>query len=733
MSALPAVPGGTATLFGLAGLLLLLAVLAQLGARRAGGWRVVRRRLRREAAATAAAFAAPVRAQLRYRRHLRLLLRLLGDRSGWADAERAALGAGRVPGVQPYGVLLGRTVVGVLVACGPAAPPRPPKPWAADDTDPRLWWLDRADAAGVATGGRPAPLLAALGTDGRHAVLLDLATGPAVTVLGGDKGTGRAVLQALAAQLDARLPAGAVTVADGVNPRHTGPEPAAALAMAERAATGGAPAFAVCAELPAGARPAAGSRLLALSGARGSARLLTADRAGLSVLGTGLRVDAVPLARATARSLPLLPPYPAHDSGPTDDGDLAEPALDADDPGGPGAPVATERSAPAGLPGRSALGATVAGPAPAGTSSGPPAGPLDGPVTVRGPRPDAARPATGDTVGPRPGSAELPGRSALAPSNADEPAPDGPAPYEPTPEGSVPGRPTPGRPEPGRTVDPVTTAGGPAGPAAPAGPSAPADPDPEPAPGPPPLVLGPVIVPGRATPPGAPRPTGLTPPARPRFVQRPGPPAGDGPAPGPVPPEPVGPEPVLPDPATRYPLVPGRAATGQVPSGPARAAATATGTGIRPPAAAVAPAAPATPGFPDPAGPPAGPPVGPSTAPSAGTAPAATGVRGRLRLPAPPAAPQGDEDTFGPVRVPGGPEAGRSGPAAAVGGPDVLTAALAAPPLVPVLASIPAPPAAPPAARTGVPAVQLPVDDDLAEPDPDPGSGPPGVSAAVPT
>ncbi|MFD7984389.1 hypothetical protein ACFV4M_13585 [Kitasatospora indigofera] len=59
----------------------------------------------------------------------------------------------------------------------------------------------------------------------------------------------------------------------------------------------------------------------------------------------------------------------------------------------------------------------------------------------------------------------------------------------------------------------------------------------------------------------------------------------------------------------------------------------------------------------------------------------------------------------------------------------MLTAALAAPPLVPVLAAVPAPPAA----RIGVPAAQLPVDDDLAEPEPDPGSGPPGVSAAVST
>ncbi|MCX5214960.1 hypothetical protein OG689_37840 [Kitasatospora sp. NBC_00240] len=666
MSALPAVPGGTATLFGLAGLLLLLVVLAQLGARRAGGWRVVRRRLRREAAATAAAFAAPVRAQLRYRRHLRLLVRLLGDRSGWADAERAALGAGRVPGVEPYGVLLGRSVVGVLVACGPAAPPRPPEPWAADDTDPRLWWLDRADAAGVATGGRPAPLLAALGTDGRHAVLLDLATGPAVTVLGGDKGTARAVLQALAAQLDARLPAGAVTVAEGVNPRHTGPEPAAALALAERAATGGAPAFAVCAELPAGARPAAGSRLLALSGARGSARLLTADRAGLSVLGTGLRVDAVPLARATARSLPLLPPYPAHDAGPTDDSDLAEPALGVDAPGGP------EQPAPAGLPGRSALGPkpvpvrTAPGPFPGGVPAGelaPAAGTGTGSAPGAGRRVGPVGPATGEAVEHRPDSAEFPGRSALAPpSTSHRRAPD-----LHTPDLHAPDR-------TGGPADPVGPDGitspadlaaptgpdgpsGPAGPAVPPAPVAPVAPSapaaPEPDPGPPPLVLGRVIVPGRAIPPGAPRPRGaVPPPVRPRFVQRPAPTDGADPASGQVPREP--------DPA-------------------------------------------------DPFGPPA-----------AGTDPAIPGVRGRLRLP-PPAVPAGDEDTFGPVRPPGGPDLGRVGAAPAVGGATVLAPAL------------PGPVTAPAGARPDVPVVRDPADDDLAEPAPEPGSGPPGVSAAVPT
>ncbi|MFC9331403.1 hypothetical protein [Kitasatospora sp. NPDC057015] len=537
MNAASAVPGGTGTLFGLAGLLLLLAVLAHLAARRVGGWAAVRRGLRREAAATAAAFAAPVRAQLRYRRHVRLLVRLLGDKAGWADAERAALGAGRVPGVQPYGVLLGRSVVGVLVACGPGTPPVPPQPWAPDDTDPRLWWIDRADAARAVTGARPAPLLAALGTDGRHAVLLDLAAGPAVTTVGGERGTARAVLQAVAAQLDARLPAGAVTVADGVHPRHTGPDVADALAKADRAATGGAPAFAVCVEAPDAVRPAGGARLLALGGARGSARLLTADRAGLRVLGTGLLVDAVPLARATARSLPLLPPYPAHDAGPADDGDLAEPEFGADgfaDRDGPAQAV---------LPGLSAIGATVQAPPPALTPAAPkPAAepePDPEPVAVPALGADPAEEGGAATTG----SPGLPGRSARgAAVKVGAPAPVAPvAAAEPAAEEAEPA---------GRADGGVTA-------------------------GPPPLVFGRVTVPSAPLAPGAPS-LAPAPTTRPRFVQRPAGEAGQGEEPAT-------------DPAA--PVEADRPAGPQVPAGPAAPA-----SGDSTPEVPAIPATPAIPG-----------------------------------------------------------------------------------------------------------------------------------------
>ncbi|MEV0190106.1 hypothetical protein AB0I39_16380 [Kitasatospora purpeofusca] len=337
---LPAMPG-TTTLIGIGGVLLLFAVLAHLTARRAGGWRAFRRRLRRELAATAAAFAAPFAARLRYGRQLRTVRRLLADRSGWADAERAVLDAGRVTGARPYAVLLGAQTVGVLVSCGPGRPPVPPEPWVVDAADPRQWWAARDELGSAAADGGPAPLLALVGTDGPAAVLLDLATGPAVTEFGGDRVLARAVVQAVAAQLDARLPVGAVVVTDGVHARHTGPAPAEALAAADRVAADGEPAFAVCPVAPAGFRPATGARLLVLGGARGSARLVTVDRDGLRLRGTALRVEAVALARATARILRALPPYPAFAPAELDDSDLVEPG---------GAPVEPEELPEAGEP-----------------------------------------------------------------------------------------------------------------------------------------------------------------------------------------------------------------------------------------------------------------------------------------------------------------------------------------------------------------------------------------------
>ncbi|MET9479341.1 hypothetical protein [Streptomyces sp. NPDC006638] len=329
--------GGTAQWLGLAGILVLVVTLTLWLVRRAGGPRAVWRRAAREVRLTGRAFSEPVRAQLRYRRRVRLLGRLLRDRAGWADAERAVLLAARLhPGFAPYGALLGPDLVGVLVtgrtdnsAVGTGVSggvPALPEPWVADDAEPRLWWIARSDVAtaedpdagavgepvgvdGVldpASSASPAspPLLCCVGTDGRRAVLLDLHASPATVAVLGVPRTARAVVQSLAAQLDARLPAGSVEVASGVHPRYAGRTGAEVLA---------APAgtYVVCAEPPRTPVPD-GVRLLCLGVGRGRALLLEASQDGLlEVHGAApsLRVDALPLARAVVRALPALPPY----------------------------------------------------------------------------------------------------------------------------------------------------------------------------------------------------------------------------------------------------------------------------------------------------------------------------------------------------------------------------------------------------------------------------------------
>jgi hypothetical protein len=335
-----AVNPGLSLLFALTGVLILLAVLAHLAARRQGGWRAVRRKFRREVALTATAFAAPVQAGLRYRRHLRLLVRLLRQPAGWTDAERALLRAEAVRAdVQAYATLLGTDVVGVLIACGSTDPPRPPAPWVTDVLDPRLWWIDRMDIAGTAVTARApgagirtvSPLLVTLGIDDEHAllaVLLDLTSGPAALAVDGEPRTARAVLQSLAAQLDARLPTGALTIAAGVHDQYDGPDATVAVAVAERrAASAGDLAFAVCAAAPQDRRLPDGVRLIAAGGVRGAGRLLTTHRdGGLLVHGTPLRVDAISLPKAVASVIRELPPYPTP-GGPVDD--LVEPLLPA--------------------------------------------------------------------------------------------------------------------------------------------------------------------------------------------------------------------------------------------------------------------------------------------------------------------------------------------------------------------------------------------------------------------
>ncbi|WP_432836669.1 hypothetical protein [Dactylosporangium sp. CA-092794] len=296
---------------GVAGGIILLLLAVQLLARTAGGWRAILRGLRRELALTGRAFAEPVRRWVRYRRGLRLLVRVLGDAQAWRAAELAVArvhalfpAAADRPRLRPVAVLLDRDLVGVLVAG--AEVPAPPQPWIPDDTDPRLWWIGRADAAEGGEPGAGGVLLAAIGVAGGRAVLLDLLTGPAVTAVEGDPRAGRAVVQAVAAQLARRWPE-RTAVGAGIHPRYAGPSTSDTVRAAAALGDGG---FAICA---APVPPVAtGVRVVALGAGRGRVRRLVVDRrAGLAVHGLPLDVDALPLARAVARTIEGLPPAEA--------------------------------------------------------------------------------------------------------------------------------------------------------------------------------------------------------------------------------------------------------------------------------------------------------------------------------------------------------------------------------------------------------------------------------------
>ncbi|MFG2306927.1 hypothetical protein [Actinacidiphila glaucinigra] len=320
------VPAGWTRLIGLIGLLILVVVLAHWVVRRKGGWGALRRRVVRELKTAARAFATPVRTEMRHRRGLRVLGRLLRDAGGWTDAATALRRAAAArPDARPYAALLGTDVVGVYAAHGHGGSALP-EPWARDAAEPRLWWISRADLGSASeTGhGGEAPVLVCLGRSGTDAVLLDLTAVPPAVSVTGERRTARAVVQALAAQLDARLPAGRVVVGAGVHPRYDGPvdvfEPAGA-------------AYAVSAEAPERNRPA-GMRLLTLGVAHHTTLILEADRDGHLRLHGGppaLTVDALPLARVVSRLVHSLPPVPGDDGGPGPNPPKTLHTLSADD------------------------------------------------------------------------------------------------------------------------------------------------------------------------------------------------------------------------------------------------------------------------------------------------------------------------------------------------------------------------------------------------------------------
>jgi hypothetical protein len=314
-------------LLGTLGVAVLVALLAHRLVRRAGGWSAVRRLFRRELALTVAAAVEPVRRIAGHRRRLRMLTRLLRQPRSWLAAERALQAAGTLlDGARPYAALVGADRVGVLVAGRDV--PAPPQPWSVDPDEPRLWWLSTVDVELP----RGDAVLVALGVEGAYAVLLDLAAGPVVTAVDGSPRVATALVQAIAAQLDDRLPDGSVLVSEGVHPRHAGPPADEVLRLATVHAADGSPAFAVCGQPPVG--PVEGRstlRLLVRGAPRGHARLLTAERNGLlTVHGTPLRpnVTALPLAVSRAiGELPACAPPPTAASLP---GTVAVPARHTD-------------------------------------------------------------------------------------------------------------------------------------------------------------------------------------------------------------------------------------------------------------------------------------------------------------------------------------------------------------------------------------------------------------------
>lgn len=314
---------------GVAGVLLVVFLLLRMWARRHGGWRAAWAKVRRQAAVTRHAYAAPFRAWHRYRRSLRLLVRLLGTPATWRDAERA-LAAARLAAAPacPYAVLVDEeTVTVLLTATAPVlltatAPPAPADPWWSEPGEPDRWVIMRADLPAVTPDAAAVrPVLVALGEEGdgpvRSCAFLDLAVGPAQFPVTGDQRSATALLQAIGAQLDARLPEGLLVVAEGVHRDHPGPPVRNAYRTARelRPVEGIAPHL-VAAGLPDPLPPeltappdgTAGPRLVVLGPGRGHVRTLLTDRhSRVAVIGTPLLPSATALSAAIARVLPRQP------------------------------------------------------------------------------------------------------------------------------------------------------------------------------------------------------------------------------------------------------------------------------------------------------------------------------------------------------------------------------------------------------------------------------------------
>ncbi|GAB2901097.1 hypothetical protein [Streptomyces mayteni] len=307
---------------GILAILLVIFLIIRAAAMRLGGWGAAWRRLCREVAVTAHAFAAPARAWLRHRRSLRTLVRALREPATWRDAERAlaaAREAAAAGGGRPYAVLVDAESVTVLLAgLDDELPER--VPWRVDEDDELDHWsVARAALPPVVpVPDQVPPVLVAVGEVAGRCAFLDLNAGPPMVCVWGDRRSGAALHQAVAAQLTVRLPRGQVVVAEGVHRGFAGPLIRDAHRLAARLPVqAGLPPVLVCAELPDPLPPDLTApphelpdlRLLVLGPGRGYVRTLLADRLGqIAVVGSPLVAEGGALGRAIPRVLSAIPP-----------------------------------------------------------------------------------------------------------------------------------------------------------------------------------------------------------------------------------------------------------------------------------------------------------------------------------------------------------------------------------------------------------------------------------------
>ncbi|MBB0232262.1 hypothetical protein, partial [Streptomyces calidiresistens] len=337
---------------GVLGTLLVLFLMVRAIAMRMGGWSAARARVSRELAVTRHAFAAPVRNWYRHRRDLRYLTRALRSPLTWRDAERAMAAVRPLcePG-RPWAVTVTRDLVLVRLAGPTDSMPAPAAPWEPGIDEegedvPGLWMIPREDLPMVPTDEAAReyrPVLVAVGRDGGAGgtggcAFLDAGGGPPVIGLEGDVRNRAVLLRTLAAQMEARLPAGLVTVSEGVHPRYPGMpvRDAHRIVRDTEPQRGYGPVLVaphapdpLPAEFAEPVRRPDAPRFLLGSPGRGHVRLLLIDRHGqLVVTGTPLLTAAGALARAVARALrdipPVLPPMPPAGSGTGVRGELFE-------------------------------------------------------------------------------------------------------------------------------------------------------------------------------------------------------------------------------------------------------------------------------------------------------------------------------------------------------------------------------------------------------------------------